>query len=141
MSMGDAWADGVHEADTRASEGVFPLLESLEPRLLLDGALTDFQAVEPFASLVYETSIIDNMATPGEVDHFTVALQAGQTLMTVVEPDSPWLSVSLSILDPGSVALATSSAGGAGQAAWTQTVSAAVDGTYVIDVTSAAGTG
>lgn len=141
MGIGNVRADGSRRVESETNGSYLPSLEQLEPRLLLDGALTAFQPVDPPGALIYRMSVTDDLSAAGEVDHFTVALQAGQTLTTIVEPDDPTLDVSISVLDPSSAVLAAAAGGGAGLAAWTQTTPASVDGTYAVDVTSAAGTG
>ena len=90
------------------------LWEYLEPRLLLDGVLDNWQPVRPLGSLVYEQRAAEQFNTPGQTDTFTLGLVAGQTLTVVAEPVDVALDVALSVRDPSSAELASVDANPAG---------------------------
>ena len=111
---------------------IFLQTELLEERWLL---ATD---VIPAGSLVERTELgPGTISVSGEIDSFTVALDAQQTV-TVVATSSAGLAPVVSLRSPANSILGTASAPGNGTAVL-QTVAAATAGTYTVDVTGASG--
>lgn len=113
--------------------------------------------VSPSGSLVYTGSTTGAIATVGELDPYTLSVDAGQTISVVVTPGGgsgfagdegtvDWASGAASTLqptielrDPNGVVVATAVAPAAGQAAVLQVGPAAALGTYTITVGAVAG--
>lgn len=109
-------------------------------------AFNNFLSVDPLGSLIYDPPIAGDIAFAGEIDTYTVDLDAGQTL-TVTLTGMTGLQGDLEVRDPSNVVIATATAGAAGDDVIIQTVSTgfytgptANPGTYTIRVTGAAGT-
>jgi len=116
--------------------------EPLEDRCLLAIAFPQpVEAQDPLGSLIYDSSVSASIAAAGEIDDFTIALDDGQTVTVVVDPDPlAALQPTIELLDPGSVSLGTATAGAAGQDAVLQTVPTTGPGTYTVNVGGAGGT-
>jgi subtilisin family serine protease len=93
----------------------------------------------PAGSLIYDPAISGLINAPGDLDDFTLAVDAGQTISIVVTPDSGLWPVVL-LRDPGSAFLGASAGPGAGQDAVLQTIAAPTAGTYTISILGAGGT-
>lgn len=102
--------------------------------------LAALDAVEPLGSLIFsEPEVSGSIATPGEVDTYTLDLDAGQTITVVVEADVP-LRASVEVLDPASAQLAAATAASAGDDVLFQTLPAATAGTYTVSLAGASST-
>ncbi|MDB5357482.1 MAG: hypothetical protein JWN24_3935, partial [Phycisphaerales bacterium] len=91
----------------------------------------------PAGSLVYDTSVSATLSPAGDVDSFTIAVDAGQTIAALIHPTSGTLAPTITLLDSGNQVVGTAT-GGAGQDAFVQCVAVAA-GTYTITVTGAGG--
>ncbi len=119
-------------AQHRQSRFGFLKAELLEDRWLLA------TGVIPEGALVERTALgAGTIGVSGEIDSFTVALDAGQTV-TVLAASSAGLAPAVTLRSPSNTPLGTASAPGNGTAVL-QTVSAATAGTYTIDVTGMGG--
>ena len=96
-------------------------------------------AMAPQGSLIYESVNNDSIATAGEIDTFTIDLDAGQTL-TVVAEAGIGLTPEIQLFDPSSVSLGTDTAAAPGEFAVLQSLPAASSGTYTVTVTGSGGT-
>lgn len=106
--------------------------ELLEDRWLLASN------VIPEGSLVERTALgPGSIGVSGEIDSFTVALDAGQTV-TVIATSSGGLAPSVTLRSPANIPLGTASAA-ANATALLQTVAAADAGAYKIEVTGSGG--
>jgi len=103
---------------------------------------TTFQAERPQGSLIYTSKDpVDGIVGPvGDVDAFTVVLDAGQTIAVSVTPKDTSLQPWVRVYDPANVLEGSALAGGGGQEALLQAVPAASAGTYTIRVGGAIGT-
>ena len=93
----------------------------------------------PLGSLVYDPTVTSSIAFAGDIDSFTINLDAGQAISVVVDP-ATGLRPTIELRDPSGTVLGTVLAGAAGQDAVLQTLPVATAGTYTIAVSSAAGT-
>jgi hypothetical protein len=111
------------------------LCEPLEDRRLLsvDPFLVPLQAVCPLGSLVYESSVDAEISTVGETDGFTVAVDDGQTITVVVDPDAT-LRPTIELRDPGDAVIGTVQAAAEGQDAVLQTVTTNGAGIYTVTI-------
>lgn len=98
-------------------------------------------ALSPLGSLAYTGSTTGAIATPGEVDPFTLSVDAGQTITIVVTPGSAASSLRPTLLlrNPAGQIVATAEAPAAGGSAVLQLSPAAITGTYTIAVGALAG--
>ena len=119
----------------RHGTGVGLRLEELESRWT-----PAFMAVEPVGSLIYESVLADSHSTVGEVDSFSIDVDAGQTISIVGTPQASALDLSLTLRDPSSNPIAVVDANGPDLEELIQTIPT-VAGTFTLEVGSAAGTG
>ena len=92
-------------------------------------------------ALVYENSLSETFDVPGEMDDYTLDVDAGQTLTILVTPGDPGLEVGIELFGTGGGSLGTASAPGAGEPVVLQTRAAGTDGQYRVELTSAGGSG
>ena len=122
-------------------------LEALEPRLLLSGTPVSLDA--NFFSEVPNGSLIHingdttpgNFATEGQIDRYTVNLDSGQKLTTLVLPGDSAQQVTMTVLDPTSASIGTSPPPVPGVPVVLRNLSISTSGLYTIDVSNQAGTG
>ncbi|MDY3559679.1 S8 family serine peptidase [Gemmata sp. JC673] len=98
-------------------------------------------ALSPLGSLAYTGSTTGAIATPAEVDPFTLSVDAGQTITIVVTPGSAASSLrpTIQLRNPAGQVVATVEAPAAGVPAVLQLGQAATTGTYTIAVGALAG--
>jgi PKD repeat protein len=110
-------------------------------------------AVPPLGSLVYTGSTVGAIGAPGELDPYTLSVDAGQTVTVVVTPPgsggafsedggsgaASTLLPTVELRDPSGAVVATATAPAAGQSAVLQAAPAATLGTYTITVGATAG--
>ena len=94
-------------------------------------------AVSPLGGLVYEGAVSGDISSAGEVDRYTVALDAGQTLSAFVASTGSGLQPVVSITGPDGVLLTAVTASAAGKQAVIQTLPITTAGTYTVTVSSA----
>ena len=116
-------------------------MEALEPRVLLSGVLAEFEPVAPLGSLVNQSSAFGQITVAGQIDTYTVDLEAGQTLAVAADPGNAGLDLSLQIRDSVSSLIASGDRGGPGKGELIQALPVLDAGTYTIAVVAAAGTG
>ena len=92
---------------------------------------TPLQATAPAGSLVYSGSVSGNVGFAGDMDNFTLNLDAGQTLSLTVTPDAV-LRPTITVTGPGTNATASASA--AGGVARLNTIAVSTAGTYTITI-------
>ncbi len=90
--------------------------------------------VLPAGSLIYQQTIDDAIATPTDVDNFTIDLDEGQTLSVVVN-GSTTLVPAIKVYDPLNNQLADVT--GTGPDAFTTSLDVSLAGTYVLSVAGA----
>ena len=88
--------------------------------------------VEPLGSLAHHASQLGRIHHINDTDSFELSLQTGQLLSVVVAPETG-LAPTVSVLDPSSTVLATSS-GGAGQRISVSIPPIATGGTYTLQI-------
>jgi len=93
----------------------------------------------PAGGLIYDPSVAGSISYSGDVDQFTVELDAGQAASVVVDPDAS-LRPTVELSGPGGP-LGSATSGGPGEDAVLQTVEAAAPGTYTISVSGGGTTG
>jgi subtilase family serine protease len=120
---GDAFV--VHFAVDRGSTGFpVPLVE-----------------LPPAGALVYRGSVAGLLNGDGDLDAFTIELDAGQTLSLRLKPAFGSFQSKLEVLDQELSLRSTVAATGAGQTLTLDSMSIALPGTYVVQVRSLAGSG
>jgi subtilase family serine protease len=102
---------------------------------------TPLQPLAPLGSLIYDPPLAGRFHVVGDVDAYTIQLDAGQTLTLRLTPREASIQGQLELLDPDNVSLALASAATAGQTVLLQTVPIAEAGTYTFMLTSLAGIG
>src|SRR5712664_3096562 len=77
------------------------LADALTP-LVADTALypVPLQPVSPLGSLVYDPSVTGTLDVVGEIDTFTIDLDAGQTLTLRLRPDDASIVGEIRVVDP-----------------------------------------
>ncbi len=100
---------------------------------------TPLTSVAPAGSLIYQGATVGSVGWAGDVDSYTIVLDAGQTVTLVVDPDAS-LRPQVELVDPSSSVIGSATAAAAGQDAVLQSVSAVAAGTYSIRITGAANT-
>jgi len=95
---------------------------------------TPLEAKAPLGSLVYDPLAEGVIGVADDTDSWTIALDAGQTITVVVQPDAA-LAPQVEVRDPGGTSLGTAG-GAAGADAVLQTAPVASAGTYTITVGS-----
>ena len=96
-------------------------------------------AEAPRGSLIHDSVVLGAIGEPGDMDSFTLDLDAGQ-LLTIVVESSSGLQASVALDDPSMTLIGTATAAAASDDAVIQTVAIATAGTYAIQVSGAAGT-
>lgn len=91
------------------------------------------------SDFVAEQFAADSISTAGEVDQFTIDLQAGQNLALLVDGDVA-LRPRIELLTPGGASLGTSTAAAAAGQAGLEAIAAPSTGTYTITVSGVDGT-
>lgn len=89
--------------------------------------------VSPLGGLIYDPPISAAIDVAGDVDQFTLPLQAGQKISFVAHA-AAGLKATLDLFDPDGASAATTSASAAGQDAYLQTYAVTRSGTYTIAV-------
>ena len=100
---------------------------------------TPLSSVEPAGSLIYRGATVGSVGWDGDVDTYTIALDAGQTVTLIVDPDAS-LRPQVELVDPSSNLIGVVTASEVGKDAVLQTVWADVAGTYSIRIAGAANT-
>ena len=100
---------------------------------------TPLTAKLPAGSLIYSGQTSSIIGPSGDIDSFTLDLEAGQTLALIVTPAAT-LHPTIELRDSSNTLLASASAAGAGKPALIQLATIATAGTYTIVVAGAAGT-
>jgi len=77
----------------------------------------------------------------GDVDAYTLNLDAGQKLSVTLKPGDAFIQGVISILDPNGALIGTATAGSAGATVFLQSVPVALSGVYTLQVSSQAGSG
>jgi protocatechuate 3,4-dioxygenase beta subunit len=96
------------------------------------------QAVKPLGSLIYDPTVTGVIAPAGDVDSYTINVNAGETI--TVDMTSSALQGTITLLAPdGTTVIGTASAAAAGQEVVLQTAPAATTGTYTIELSDATG--
>ena len=103
--------------------------------------LAALTAVGPAGSLVYERTAARVFHAAGDIDSFTVELDAGQTATVVLTPLDAAVRGQVTLYGPGGAVVGTASAAGAGDRVVIQTAPAAAAGRYRIDAASLSGGG
>lgn len=103
---------------------------------------TPLAAKSPLGSLVYDPPVAGTIGTAGDVDEYTIELDAGQTLSALVHPEFG-LDVAVEIEGPTGPPPATADASGAGAAELLQDFgeTGLAAGTYTVRVVGQSGTG
>ena len=102
--------------------------------------LQALQAIAPAGSLIFDPPAGGNLFGPADSDDFTIVLDAGQKASVRVTPVVSGLQAQVQLIGPGGNVLDTASAA-AGQTVLLQNVPIAAKGTYIVRVTSLAGSG
>jgi autotransporter-associated beta strand protein len=100
---------------------------------------TPLVAVEPLGSLIYDPPAVGVVNAAGDVDKFTIALDAGVRLTALVHPTSS-LRPAVEVRDSSNALLGSNTAAVAGRDAIAQSVLIDTAGTYTVSVTGAAST-
>jgi hypothetical protein len=91
--------------------------------------------VPPYGALSYGNVASSVLLYGGDVDHFTVSADPGETLTILAVPgSSSALNLAVQLGDPSGTVLGNAAAAGAGQFALLQTVSTTTSGTYTISI-------
>ena len=111
-------------------------VERLEDRQLL--SISPLLPSGPSGSLVYDWGDTESIGVSGEIDSFTVDLDANQSLTVAVDPDASLQPV-IVVFDPSGALLGLSTAPTVGEDALLQTLEVSATGTYRINVGGASG--
>jgi len=122
----------------RHSNSVKAVVEPLEPRLLLDGALPAFESVDPYGSGVYRTTAADEIEGPADGDNFTFDVDQAGIVSLRVCPEAGFQPV-VELFD-GLDELASATATAAGRCATISNVTLPDAGTYSVVVRGASQT-
>ena len=95
----------------------------------------------PPGSLIYDPMVSGAFHIVGNVDAYTLDMDAGQSVTVVLTPLDGSIRGKVELFDPGATSVDSASAASAGDAVFLQGAPAATTGTYRIDLTSLAGTG
>jgi large repetitive protein len=118
---GDGWAGGDYVVEFSVDSDTWDPLPAVEP-------------VWPHGSLIYRAGVSAAVSPAGDVDTYTIDLDAGQTVSLAVRPTSTLKPVvELTRLD-GWVSVGNAEASEPGQPALLQTVEIETAGTYVISI-------
>ena len=88
---------------------------------------------DPLGSLIYDSSASALIASGGDTDRFTVALDAGQTLTAIANPNTT-LRPSIRMFNPSGASFAVTQAVAIGQEAVLQAVPVTNSGLYAVEV-------
>lgn len=95
----------------------------------------------PLGSLIYGDLHSGQLATPGDVDTFTIDLDPEQTASVVLRTLDPSIEAEMTLIDPLDVVVGTSTAGSPGETIAIQSMPITSSGTYRIEVKALAGMG
>jgi len=123
--------NGVQGGDFVVNFGLEPSTSALS---------TAFAPVAPAGSMAYQQSVSSTIDFTGDLDRYTVDLQAGQVLTVAMRRTSGGLLPVVSILNPTDVSIGSTTASSGSGNAVTVTAQVAGAGTYTI-VASGSGTG
>lgn len=102
---------------------------------------TPLEAKDPLGSLVYDPTVLGLIGANGDVDSYTITLDAQQTMSVIVRtPDWGILDLGLGIRRPGGQVLNFNSTGVGGREL-AQSIAATAAGVYTIEVRGLSGTG
>lgn len=128
--MGFSADDGGSSATTNVTEA-YDLPPTLGP--------PELSPVNPPGASIDGMSYTSIISAPGEVDDITLDLDADQTLSVAVTPGAS-LQVTVEVLDPNSAVVSSATGVSDGAPVLLQLLPVAIDGTYTINITGAAGT-
>ena len=94
---------------------------------------TDFFPKPPAGSLVYDPSVTGSISFAGDVDSYTLALAANQTLTLILETDAG-LTGTVAVYDPVNTLVASATAAGPGQTVILPTAPVSMAGIYTLAV-------
>lgn len=94
----------------------------------------------PAGSLIYSTQASGSISAPGEIDEYSIVMDANQTISVVVLVPSSTLQPTIVVRDPSSAVIGSGTSPASGQPAVVQTVGVATAGTYTISVSGTSGT-
>lgn len=101
---------------------------------------TPLEATGPASALIYDPAFSAGIGAVGDVDRFTIDLEAGALLSVLVDPD-PLLRPVITIRNSNQTVVGSATAAAQGQNVWLQTIEAPVGGDqYTVSVESTAGT-
>lgn len=115
-------------------------IEPLEERILLNGGTfpTPLDALLPAGSLLFTQTASTRFDAPGQVDNFTLSLDADQSLALLFSPQGGPSTTRLRLFDPAGVPLGSAESDGPVLLPLTHATAA---GTYTIEVSALAGSG
>ncbi len=93
-----------------------------------------FAARTPLGSLIHDASVTRTLGAAGDVDAFTVAVEAGQTLAVLLTPTTATLQMAVELRDPSNALVASATAGAVNQPVLLNPTGLTVAGTYTISV-------
>lgn len=93
----------------------------------------------PLGSLIYDPSISGTVNFAGDLDSFTLNIDANQTLSVIIRPTNGTLQPRVELFDPINSSMVFASAPAAGQITGIQTIAISAAGTYRIQVSGVAG--
>jgi methionine-rich copper-binding protein CopC len=97
---------------------------------------TPLSQVLPAGSQIYTGTYAQALPTAGDVDHFTINLDAGQTLTAWADPN-PSLQMTIVVTDPNGKVLGAATAANPAVGALLESLPVAIAGTYTIAVSGA----
>lgn len=103
-------------------------------------AYPEMQALAPLGSMVYDPVIAGAMLGTGDVDAYTISLDAGQLLTVVLDMLPPDLQIRMTVVDADDDNIVATAEGASGEGVVLQTL-AGLSGDYRIELTSLAGAG
>ncbi len=95
--------------------------------------------IEPRGSLIYSGAALGSINPADDIDSFTLDLEAGETVMVMVDPDGS-LAPTVELFDSGGVPMGSVSAAAAGDAATLPPVATTIAGTYRVKIAGASNT-
>jgi hypothetical protein len=105
-----------------------------------DNAAVTFASNLPQGALIYGASVNASISRTDDIDHFTFAIDAGQTVTVLVTPSGTTLQPAVELRDPGNGILASASAAAAGGKVVLQSAAGATAGTYTVGLSGVGGT-
>ena len=103
--------------------------------------LAALQRVAPFGSFVYDPPATGNLYGDGDVDAYTITLDAGQKASVRVTPQNAALSLRAELIAPDGSTVLGSANGGAGETVILQNLAVADTGTYSVRISQLGGSG